>query len=1299
MSKVITDEVKGTMWSHWLDCIDHIPCAAYAVKNDDGLTLVKGNKAFYQLLDCSEEEMQLKYGNRLCALVDAEPIRKLYISDTEVFGPVSLKQNINKSNAEIWVETSLTAYPSEEGMILCCISTDITPYMQESIEFDSFSETVRIAAEQSNLDYFEYNFQTESARVLSSPCILPGLALSSDGKYHDFIEQIVANGNVSSEDEFTLRSAFLNVRGRDGRVVCELSLKNAKGSQIWTRLTLILKPNSNKVVGIWENITREKEMVGNYLSETQFYQAMLSEKTAYAQVDVTKDKITRIGGMWNLYNEIIDKVTYSQLISEFINKVVHPEDRKQYLEVMQTDNFVRSLDNGVDRIGCEFRRIVDQNKMMWMELSVYLFKDSLTHHVVALLTIKNIDARKKQELLLLHNSRMDQLTNIYNRKMSEGLICSYLASVPNNEMYAFAVLDVDDFKNINDSQGHAIGDQVLVYLSEILSSAFRKSDIIGRYGGDEFTIFLKNVASREQVSKRMEWLYQLLHKDSGLGPVACSTGIAMVRGPVSYKELFSQADEALYCAKREGKDHFVFYNHSSQEDVSLKSIKSTLIDSFQQEDMDITGVDQLDVQAVQEDSADFDSFIGEQGDIAYLVDPHTFSLICGNQAFYDRLGMSQEQCLGMKCFEVMHKRDTPCPFCSKANWSTDKFYLWRNLNLALEQEFLIKNKLVSWRGNTVLLAIAVDISNNKSIVDSMENEAMETHGILSGVQHMAEAETLGEAMESALEAIGAFFRCNAVRLWSVREGDQHYSCTHYWARNQQHHYEEDNYVIGRWLESCNWDQSIIIENPEAMLTFSYDMYDYMKEHKIHNQRWMFIKEGETELGYISMDNISSNFQNIAFLESFSTFMVSEFRKRSLIESSYYADQHDDLTDLLSRKNFEEYVLNFNPDKVSCLGVLMANFNNLKGINSIKGFQTGNCYIKQFADMLRMAFGEEKIFRLNGDEFLVVAPEITRNRLDDCVELLETAIDENGAFTVSIGHSWDDVENNLSVLIEQAVQRMKTSKRRYYDATPDIVDTERRRMLSELMAAIENNEFEVFLQPKVELLHGTVVGAEALIRYCHKERGYIGPAQFIDTLEKNNLIRYIDLFVFEEVCRQLETWKKKKMFLPVISINFSRLTLVEKDILASMESIISRYDVSKKHIEIEITESMASMGKSILYQASTDLYKAGFAISLDDFGTKYTNLAILADLDFSMLKVDRSLIGELSTGASHRVIMKNIISMCQELDINILAEGIENKDQEEILQTMECQLGQGYLYGKPMPMDEFNRKYIETNPYK
>lgn len=1153
--------------------------------------------------------------------------------------------------------------------------------------------TLFSAAQQSAIDLFEYDPLTGIARILSNNAVLPAWLFGQNGRCVRFLDKLASEGFVMQEDEVVLRSALAEVAKGAGRNTCEIKVRARDGSLAWAQVVLSSKGAGQCVVGVMENITQQKETLHHLINETQFYQAVLSEQDAYAQVDVTEDRIARAGGLWNLYNELKSTMPYSQLAREFFGKVVHPEDRAHYAELMQRENFIESFESGVEQLGCEFRCIVDQNRMTWMRLSAHLFRDPFTQHILALLCIKDIDDKKKQEMLLLRDSTRDQLTNIYNKKMAQKAISDYVSAVSPEEHYAFVILDLDDFKDINDLQGHEAGDRALIHLANTLGRTFRKDDIIGRFGGDEFIVFLKNITSKEWVGECLADLYQDLRLDADI-PLACSGGVVYASGPGSYERLFRRADIALYAAKGAGKGCFKFADDLDAMDLWQKLPQEPSSAAHRGRTKGSLFAGNEEHESLVTASSDFDAFVGCQGDIAYVVDTETYELMCGNSSFYNRLGITAEQCRGRTCYEVMQDRETPCPFCGKVNWSAEKFYLWRNYNPALDQEFLMKNKLVEWQGREVLLALAVDVSNDKSLVDSLDTTVMGVHSALGGVQRMSEARTLVQALNSALETIGSFFFADTVRFWRRCDASEPYSCIHVWAKDELATLGGlELTAVSDWLDMREHKEYIVLESPEALLSESLGMYRHLKDRSIRNQHWMQVKDKDEELGYISIDNVARNFQNTLFLESFSTFFATELKKRFLTEDALHSARHDDLTNLLSRRSFEEYLTTYNADEVFSVGVVLLNFNNLKGINGTRGFQTGNYYLRQLADVLAGSFADYDTYRLNGDEFLTIARNIGQAELAIAVREVEHSVREIGSFSVAIGYSWDDVENDLRTLIDQATQVMQANKTLYYDTAADAEAAERRKMLSELMAEIEVGHFLVHFQPKVEFEFRQVMGAEALVRYCSEKTGIVLPTQFIGMLEENNLIRYVDLFVLEEVCRQLACWKKQGLFLPVISLNFSRLTLLERDIVSSVEAIVSRYGVEKSHIEIEITESIADIGKNILCQTARDLYEAGYAISLDDFGTKYTNLSMLADIDFGVLKLDKSLVGALASRENYQAILKNVIRMCKDLFIDVIAEGVETREQEEILRKLECKLGQGFLYGRPMPALEFEQTYL------
>lgn len=1277
-----------------------MPAASYIIKNDDDLTLLCANEWFYELVGSGESVVRYRYGNRMSALFDREFIAQLeLLSEKKDLERHVFEHTLGSGSGNLYLLTMVSMVELGEMQAFRCVSFDITEHYSRQFRLQNYEQIVRFVTDNTQYEVFLYDLKSGGASVCAARTIFGIASPDNQLEIHGLLEYLQERGMVSQEYLEEIKSAIQTMETM-GRSSCELRMKNLRGELVWAELTLELQSDQSAgprmALGLLQIITQQKEAFLNYIHQTQFYQAMLSESDAYAHIDVTENRISKAGGLWKIYNEIIDTVTYSELIEQFINKVVHLDDREHYLEIMQCKNLTDSLQNGINRLGCEFRRIVEQNKMVWMEITIHLFYDPITRHTLALLYLKNIDTRKKQELMMLHSAEREYLTNIYNKNMAEALARDYLHVQRKHELCCFMVMDLDHFEQINQQFGRTAGDDLLARFSTMLSRIFRRKDVVGRLGSDEFTLFIKNVRSKDWLEERMEALYELMRMEQD-PPLSCSMGVTFVQQGTSYEEMFMQADTALYAAKREDQGRFVIYSDSTNLTNLPAPVRDQETECLPLPVSAIPLREKVPEDDLPEKWDGFDRFIGENGEIAYLVDPDTFELLIGNDIFYQRVGLTRGECTGMRCFEVMHRRQTPCPFCSKANWSSDKFYMWRNMNQALEQEFLIKNKMVQWRGREAVLAIAVDISNDKSIVDSLETKETENHNILDGILRMLEAENLNDALDCALESIAYFFRANLVRLWSAPLGEESYRCLQSWSgmQDQQSPMPDDTVSteVDRWLRSQNWQSPVFIDSADVMLGYSHGLYQLMKKYGVQNQYWVPLRDQRGELGILCIQNMTANFQNVSFLNSFSMFILSEHRKRQMMESLRYAGTHDALTGLLNRSCYEDFVYRINPDAVSSIGVLVADINDIKGVNTTRGFHIGDRFIKEAAEVLGEVFEGYQIFRLNGDEFMILATGVVQARFGQMAAELERRLGQLEQFSVSLGYAWDNVEKDLEHLIRAANHIMKLNKSRYYDSKENVRDTKRREMLNELMNAIENRKFEVFLQPKVDFTQNCLIGAEALIRYRHPELGVLPPAKFIDTLENTGLIRYVDLFVFEEVCRLFERYKKEGIECPPISLNFSRTTLMESDIVTSVEALIARYHTDKSKIEIEITESFSDMGKGALFQVANGLYQSGFSISLDDFGTKYTNLSILSELEFDTLKLDKSLIHSLAHHSKQTIILKNVTSMCRELGIRVIAEGVETKAQEQMLQQLGCTCCQGYLYGKPMEILQFEKQFL------
>lgn len=1255
--------MKGIVWK---PIIDVSPLAVYILKKDAGLTLLYGNDSFYETFHTTKNNFEFRYGNRLSAMVDTHDYIQYRDTDQSFF---SFTHEIAAPRKkQLYTQVQI----DETNQLIFALTMDITLYEENRSEIQNFQRIIDTAAPYLPVEVFEYNPEKDEIQIHVRKTILQNMPEVLP--YDSFEQNLIKHHNCDQKDICRWKELLHTSLQKHEVGIHEIMFKN----NLWHRLTLIPFSRSRQPGSLLvtiEDITKEKSIYQEYLNVTQFYHLLLKEKEAYAHVNVTKNSFHTMGGIWDLYNELVDELTYTQLYERFIHKVVMPEDRKDYLELMNPENLMHSYENGNFRLRYEFRRIIEQNKMAWMEIELLLFREPLSNDLLALMFLNDIDERKKNNFQLQYESEFDQLTGIYRKKAAENLIYKELSQHLHKDLRAFMIFDMDNFKDINDRYGHQKGDETLAFFSSKLRTVFHDNSIVGRFGGDEFIVFVKHVNAREDLDHALHTLYQSME---GKG-IMFSTGITLFDYPMTtYEEIFAQADQALYHEKKAGKGYFHYYH----ENV----FGSNNQDDSQAEDIDVSPYLNLHY-AKEANASEFDSYLGEFGEIAYLVDPDTYDLILGNQSFYDRVGLTKEQCRGMKCYEIMHHRKSPCPFCGKSSWSRDKFYIWKDNNRCLEQEFLIKNKLIPWDDQEVLLAIAIDISNDKSIVDSIESHGTESHILLSAIQHMQEHLDQESAFHSVLDAIVTFFHADSAEIWQKPEGNQPYQQRYQYCAADctiQELSEKDQEGYDHWLRKQKWETPVNIENPQQMMQQSYEMYQIMQRHLIHNQRWVYLHEQGVEYGCLVINNIAANFRNISFLNSLSVFIVNEMKKRRLIEAMIHANDYDYLTDLLNRNSFVRNCRELQNQHLQSIGVVMANIDHLKEINRVNGTATGDQYIRCLANLLKRTFTGADIYRLNGDEFLVLISNCEKRDVDQKVKTCKSEL-LNENFTVSFGTVWDDMEKNIAHLMQSAGNIMQFNKRMHYEELKDAKDMRQRKLLHDLMEGIKHHEYVVYLQPKVHMKTHKVVGAEALIRQNHEELGVLAPSEFVPALESNHLIRYIDLFVFEEVCKLLDHWKDDTF---IISLNFSRVTLLEDHLTDHLKQVLHQYSFPYHCLEIEITESACEEHSDALYEVIKEISELGLRVSLDDFGISYSNLSILSDVCFDTIKLDKSLIRTLAVEKRNHVIVKHMIQMCNDLEMECIAEGIETEYQESILLESGCTTGQGYLYGKPVPVDEF-----------
>lgn len=384
-------------------------------------------------------------------------------------------------------------------------------------------------------------------------------------------------------------------------------------------------------------------------------------------------------------------------------------------------------------------------------------------------------------------------------------------------------------------------------------------------------------------------------------------------------------------------------------------------------------------------------------------------------------------------------------------------------------------------------------------------------------------------------------------------------------------------------------------------------------------------------------------------------------------------------------------------------MVFLNILGFKNINEKYGVTAGNHALKYIYQVLKKCIYEDEIVaRSESDHYFILLQEETEEAVQKRIDIMmqkihgtetETAYDYGISF--SQGASFiEEKDEELRVYQNRAVvasEYYNNSKHCVFYNKELYTKLNREIVLNESFEkAIEDNEFEVYFQPKINLDNEKTAGAEALVRWKHKEYGMISPGEFISLFETNGKICRLDLYVFEIVCKKLNEWKERELPPIKVSVNLSRVHLMEQGIecLKRFKDIKDRYQIPDGQIELELTESMVIEIKQLekVKKIIAQIQACGFLCSLDDFGFGYSSLALLKEFDVDIIKLDRLFF--VNSNEKTWKVVKAFILLAHELNITVVAEGVEEKYQIEKLKEINCDLIQGYVYARPLPEEEF-----------
>lgn len=873
---------------------------------------------------------------------------------------------------------------------------------------------------------------------------------------------------------------------------------------------------------------------------------------------------------------------------------------------------------------------------------------------------------------------LDSLTGTYNHLAFENK-CTSLIRQKGTKLL-FVMLDVDDFKIVNDTLGHNVGDRVLRQTGQVLKEAVGANGIVGRLGGDEFAAIVFGLEDSDAVD---EFCVKLSGKLKNIiFDMEYSASIGMTTGDdreLTFKDLYYEADQAMYYSKRQGKNRISFFDSIRKNDVSIPHNSGALSHtgvSCKLSDMEIFSYDEMPdyILAVDEESRRI-VFVNKairNSSIMTATQIDEFISKPFDDGFIDLFLRKKEQ--GNRV-SVFSGKDHPDNIVAK---------------LLGEKKLIVKLTHKDYNGYRLLKMI--DLSN-ESKLNAVMRQISSYRSFMQNFIDAINDTTEGLGYKNYLRLLREFYNADCVAViyngeseWDTIE-EIHIPSAQIMAKVVNESVSSG--AIADFLALFNDAGRVFIGDIKSIEGEYRDLFKRMADVRIWSTSAVLLNKGEQCFGAIVVMNPRANSGSLDLIEMIGiSISNSLFYEKARAEYEYRLN-FDQVTGLRKRETFNNLGESYVEYDCSFMGVFASDIIRLSDINEKFGYMAGNARLKMVADVISGVFTGYDIYRYEQDEIVVFCKDIDKKSFMGLVRIVRESLDDLDV-SVSTGFSWTDKPD---------IARQLSEVRLMYDIEKDaklksLDSIMRNKVFKDVVSEIEKGSFMVYYQPKVDSRTGITVGAEALIRFFDEAHGVVGPIHFIEILEENRCSHLIDLFVLDEVCKAQKLRCISDRRVVPVSVNFSKNTLEYADLLEQVKEIMNRYDLPEGLVQIEITESVGDMDIVLINNIAQSLISMGFRLSMDDFGTKYSNLEMLFKFPFSIAKIDRSLVKNLESNEKSRIMLKHLISMIMELGIECVAEGAENEEQVRLLQQFGCNIIQGYFYSKPVTLDVFTSEFVE-----
>lgn len=678
-------------------------------------------------------------------------------------------------------------------------------------------------------------------------------------------------------------------------------------------------------------------------------------------------------------------------------------------------------------------------------------------------------------------------------------------------------------------------------------------------------------------------------------------------------------------------------------------------------------------------------------DIVYLTELETLEIKWMNKIGRRVLGDRWQK---VKCYEFFHEYTDKCSHCKQCDFLEhfDEYLngsrVYNHVTKVNGRSYKSKKVAVLIDGKKYTLDTIYDVEDILNTSLEHQKNAGIYEQLLSEVAHIKYKQSQDDKINHILGIVKKLFE--PVRASIIKEG-----CSTPLFKINDPGVEEFKYNA-RFCNLFNdsedftkqfQENKYLVLESKKLKDSHPDLYDSLTAADDYNAIiMMWSVNGENY--YMVLENCKEIVDDQRLYDVVFSYLYYAIRSFSYNQMLYKLGNVDSLTNIYNRNKYNNDLANSYKDSIDKAAVMYLDLDNLKSVNDSFGHSIGDKMLIATTKVLTEVFKGDNIYRVGGDEFIVISLNTTYEDFVKKVEIMSGRLN-NGRISRSYGIAYSNENANISTLVTSAENEMYIYKRKHHEQYS--YELQKEAIYEKLKYEIAKGNFYVVLQPKINPYTLEIVGAEALVRGRNNDY-WRYPNEFIPIFEKNNVIDLIDYFMLEESMKiQRKILDSGKNTYP-ISVNISRSTLLINNFNDEMISLLNKYNLPSELIHLEITERMDVSSEDILINGQK-LRNYGLKLEVDDFGTHFTNLGFLSKDVFSVVKIDRSIFNKIREDNITRKLIDVVIEECHKRNVIVLAEGVETLEDVELIKSMYIDEVQGYFYDRPLLVEDYITKYI------